>query len=334
VSIDSLGLGFLDRSAGKQRRFFDFVRDFLFPSPYERSMQAEQTEVLCQGRRLSGDQLIWLRDWIADHPQWSRKRLSRELCQQWDWRNGRGEFKDFAARSFLEKLEARALVVLPVLQTQYSHPRPKLDRAQGIDWPTASVCDRLEDIQPLQWIVPTPGSEEVKRFDRYLTHCHYLGLRLVGENMKCLVRDQEGRDLACLLFGAPAWRAGARDRFLDWDQSQRAAGLQYLSNNTRYLILPWVKVSGLAAYLLSQVSLRVSQDWQVKYGHPIYLLETFVEPGRFAGTCYRAANWLCVGQTQGRGRQGPNRLAPTEAIKDVFLYPLVEHVRQHLLGVA
>jgi len=275
-------------------------------------MQAEQTEVLCQGRRLSGDQLIWLRDWIADHPQWSRKRLSRELCQQWDWRNGRGEFKDFAARSFLEKLEARALVVLPVLQTQYSHPRPKLDRAQGIDWPTASVCDRLEDIQPLQWIVPTPGSEEVKRFDRYLTHCHYLGLRLVGENMKCLVRDQEGRDLACLLFGAPAWRAGARDRFLDWDQSQRAAGLQYLSNNTRYLILPWVKVSGLAAYLL----------------------ETFVEPGRFAGTCYRAANWLCVGQTQGRGRQGPNRLAPTEAIKDVFLYPLVEHVRQHLLGVA
>jgi hypothetical protein len=121
---------------------------------------------------------------------------------------------------------------------------------------------------------------------------------------------------------------------LGWDQSQRAAGLQYLTNNTRYLILPWVQVSGLAAYLLSQVSGRVSQDWQVKYGHPIYLLESFVEPGRFAGTCYRAANWLWVGRTQGRGRQGPNRMAPTEAIKDVFLYPLIGRLRQRLVGVA
>jgi hypothetical protein len=297
-------------------------------------MQTEQAEVLCQGRHLSRGQLNWLRDWIAAHPQWSRRRLSRELCQEWNWRNGRGKLKDFAARSLLEKLEARALVVLPALQTQGSHPRPKLDRALAIDWPTPSVCSPLDAIEPLQWIVPTPGSEEAKRFDRYLARCHYLGLRLVGENMKYLVRDQVGRDLACLLFGAPAWQAGARDRFLGWDPSQRAAGLQYLTNNTRYLILPWVQVSGLAAYLLSQVSGRVSQDWRVKYGHPIYLLESFVEPGRFAGTCYRAANWLWVGRTQGRGRQGPNRMAPTEAIKDVFLYPLIGRLRQRLVGVA
>lgn len=295
-------------------------------------MQTDEAEVLCQGRRLSPEQLIWLREWIADHPQWSRKRLSRELCQQWGWRNGRGQLKDFAARSLLEKLEARSLLVLPALQICNSRPRPKPDQMPGIDWPIALVCGRLTDIQPLQWIVPTAGSQEAKRFDRYLAHCHYLGLRLVGENMKYLVRDQEGRDLACLLFGAPAWQAGARDQFLGWDQTQRAAGLQYLTNNTRYLVLPWVKVPGLAAYLLSQVSLRVSQDWQLKYGHPIYLLETFVEPGRFAGTCYRAANWLCVGRTQGRGRQGLKLAAPTEAIKDVFLYPLIGELRQRLLG--
>jgi hypothetical protein len=133
-----------------------------------------------------------------------------------------------------------------------------------------------------------------------------------------------------LLFGAPAWQAGARDQFLGWDHGQRAAGLHYLTNNTRYLILPWVKVSGLAVYLLAQVSGRLSQDWQLKYGHPIYLLETFVEQSRYTGTCYRAANWLCVGQTRGRGRQGPNRLAPAEPIKDVFLYPLIGRLQQRL----
>jgi hypothetical protein len=297
-------------------------------------MQAEQAEVLCQGRRLTREQLSWLREWIVDHPRWSRKRLSRELCHEWDWRNGRGQFKDFAARSLLDKLEARALVVLPPLQAHNSHPRPKPDRPSAIDWPTESVAAHLGEIEPLQWLLPTPGSEEAKRFDAYLQHYHYLGLRLVGENIKYLVRDQGGRDLACLLFGAPAWRAGARDQFLGWDENQRAAGLHYLTNNTRYLIPPRVQVVGLAGYLLRQVSRRVSQDWQGKYGHPLYLLESFVERDRFAGTCYRAAHWLCVGQTQGRGRQGPNPLAPTEQLKDVYLYPLLAQFRQHLLGVA
>ena len=294
-------------------------------------MQTEQAEVLCQGRRLSGEQLHWLREWIADHPQWSRKRLSRELCQQWGWRNGRGQLKDFAARSLLEKLEARSLLVLPDLRTENSRPRPKPNQLPGIDWPRALVSCPLEDIQPVHWIVPSPGSEEAKRFDRYVAHGHYLGLRVVGENMKYLVGDQQGRDLACFLFGAPAWQAAARDQFLGWDQRQRVAGLQYLTNNTRYLILPWVKVGGLAAYLLSQVAGRISQDWQLKYGHPIYLLETFVEQGRFSGTCYRAANWLHVGQTQGRGRQGLRLPAPTGPIKDVFLYPLIEGLHQRLL---
>ncbi len=119
-----------------------------------------------------------------------------------------------------------------------------------------------------------------------------------------------------------------------WDLTQRAAALHYLTNNTRYLILPWVRVAGLASHLLSQVVRRLSQDWQNKYGHPIYLLESFVQRGRFQGTCYRAANRRCVGQTQGRGRQGANPLAPTEPAKDVYLYPLTRHFRRHLLEAA
>lgn len=293
-----------------------------------------QAEISCQGRQLTGEQVKWLRNWIAEHPQWSRKRLSRELCQEWDWRNGRRQLKDFAARSFLEKLAARALIVLPPLQLQRSHPRSRPDRAIAINWATDLICEPLRDLQPLQWIQPITGSEDAKRFDGCLQHYHYLGLRVVGENMKYLVRDHQGRDLACLLFGAAAWRVNARDQFLGWDQSQRAARLHYLTNNTRFLILPWVKVANLASHLLSQVARGLSQDWQLKYGHPVYLLESFVERRRFAGTSYQAANWLCIGQTRGRGRQGPNPLAPTEQIKDVYLYPLSPRFRQQLLGVA
>lgn len=292
------------------------------------------TAILCQGRHLSGEQLIWLRQWIADHPQWSRKRLSRELCQQWEWRNGRGQLKDFSARTFLEKLAVRGLLVLPPLQLQRSHPRPKPDGRGLIDWPTGPISEPLRHLQPLQWMVASAGAPEAKRFDGYLRAYHYLGVHVVGQNMKYLVRDQQDRDLACLLFGAAAWRAHARDQFVGWDQTQRAAGLHHLTNNTRYLILPWVQVDGLASHLLSQVARRLSQDWQKKYGHPIYLLESFVEPGRFRGTCYRAAHWLCVGQTRGRGRQGPNPLKPSEPRKDIYLYPLTRHFRRHLLGAA
>lgn len=293
-----------------------------------------QLQTVCQGRQVSGQQLIWLRQWIADHPQWSRKRLARELCQQWDWRNERGQIKDFAARSFLEKLAARGGLVLPALQTQRSHPRPKPDRPPLIDGPSDPISEPLQELQPLQWLVPRAGAPELKRLEAYLQRYHYLGWRVVGQNMKYLVRDNQGRDLACLLFGAAAWQATARDQFVGWNPTQRTAGLQYLINNARYLILPWVKVAGLASYLLSQVAGRLGQDWPSKYGHPIYLLESFVEPGRFGGTCYRAANWLWVGQTRGRGRQGANPREPTAPLKDVYLYPLTRHFRQYLLGAA
>jgi len=293
-----------------------------------------ELELVCQGRQVSGEELVWLRQWIADHRQWSRKRLARDLCHRWDWRNGRGQIKDFAARAFLEKLAARGLLVLPALQLQRSHPRPKPRGPVPINWPTDPICEPLRELAPVQWTLPLAGTAEAKRFEAYVQRYHYLGLRVVGQNLKYLVRDKQGRDLACLLFGAAAWRATARDQFIGWNPSQRAASLHYLANNTRYLILPWVKVPGLASHLLSQVVRRLGQDWQNKYGHPIHLLESFVQGGRFRGTCYRAANWQCVGQTRGRGRQGPNPLEPTEPVKDVYLYPLNRHFRRHLLEAA
>jgi hypothetical protein len=286
-----------------------------------------QREVVCQGRRLNGSQIVWLRDWIALHPQWSRKRLSRELCQQWDWRNARGRLKDFAARSFLEKLQARGLVVLPALQLLRRHPRPKAAELGAVSWPTQPLEAPLGQLQPLAWLQPALGSAEAARFAAYLAHYHYLGWRVVGENLKYLVQDRHGRDLACLLFGAAAWRAAARDKFLGWDESQKAVGLSRVANNTRFLVLPWIKVRGLASHVLSRLARRLSEDWQFKYGHPIYLLESFVDCTRFRGTCYRAANWQCVGQTRGRGRQGRDHQRLTATVKDIYLYPLHRRAR-------
>jgi len=308
--------------------FFHFVRDFHFPFGYRAGMEREW---VCQGRCFTSGELLWLSRWVADHPHWSRKRLSRELCQEWNWRNGRGQIKDFAARSFLEKLAERGLLTLPAPQLQRSHPRPKPAAPAQIDWPVLPITQPVRELAPVQWVVALSGTCEARRFDAYLQCYHYLGLRVVGENLRYLVRDQQGRDLACLLFGAAAWRAKARDQFVGWDQRQQATALHYVANHSRYLILPWVEVPGLASHILGQVVRRLSADWQDKYGHPIYLLESFVERGRFGGTGYRAANWICAGQTQGRGRHGTHPRKPGEPAKDVYLYPLTRHFRRHLV---
>jgi hypothetical protein len=155
----------------------------------------------------------------------------------------------------------------------------------------------------------------------YLPAYHYRGLRVVGENLGYLARDTGGRDLAALLFGAPAWRCAPRDRALGWTEPERRAQLHTLANNTRFLILPWVRVPHLASHLLGQAARRISADWQAKYGHGLHWLESFVERDRFAGTCDRAANWRCVGQTQGRSRQDRTHTWAVP-VKDIYLYPL------------
>lgn len=157
---------------------------------------------------------------------------------------------------------------------------------------------------------------------------------MVGENLKYLVQDNDGTDVACLLFGAAAWKVTARDEFIGWTWPQRIRGLGQVANNTRFLIVPWVGVPGLASHVLGQVVRRLKDDWQHKYGHPVWLAETFVERDRFAGIAYRAANWLRVGQTQGRGRQGPDPRVRSATIKDVFVYPLHWDFRQRLQGPA
>ncbi len=298
-----------------------------------------ETHIL-QGRQIGAIELEQIRQFLAEYPRWSRWRLSRELALLWNWRNRAGQLKDMAARALLLKLEQRGWIDLPARRRTPSnrmrHKRlPELDLAA----PQAPVTEALKALLPLviNECSRADGAHGQRAlFDALLHHHHYLGHRSsVGENLQYLVRDAQGRPLACVLFGAAAWQCAARDRYIGWDSSVRAQNLHLIASNTRFLILPWVRVAHLASHVLSQIAQRLSRDWQAKYGHPIYLLETFVQCDRFTGTAYRAANWVRVGQTKGRTRQ--DRADGTwhqSTIKDVYLYSLHRRFRQHLQAQA
>ena len=288
---------------------------------------------VCQSRVVQPADIQWLQSWIIDHPSWSRYRLARELCKLWDWSSPTGQLKDFAARSFLLKLATRGLITLPPVREEkqrvrgYARPIPASFIEPQQPPPVASG---LGELTPLSLIIPQSGSPEEHLFDHYLAIHHYLGFqRTAGENLKYVVRDRHGRYLACLLFGAAAWKTRPRDRFIGWTDTVRPRRLSLVANNTRFLILPWVKVPHLASHLLAAILKRISADWQQKYGHPLHLVETFVERDRFRGTCYKAANWKLVGQTTGRSRQDrySNMVVP---VKDIYLYPLTPRFRESL----
>lgn len=285
-------------------------------------------DLLLQGRRLSAPELAHIQHWLAAHPHGHRTRLSRELCALWNWRNAAGQLKDMACRSLLLQLEVRGLITLPPRQRASVNGQRNRQPA-AFTGDTTPLQAELRTGQPLG-VEPLPaGSPDRALLQGLLQQHHYLGHRNgVGENLKYLVRDHQGRPLACVLFGSAAWQCQPRDAFLGWSPEQRRAGLARLTNNTRFLILPWVRVPHLASHILSRVCRRLSRDWQAKYGHPLELVETFVERERFAGTCYQAAGWTRVGATTGRGRNGGH--AAPGAVKDVYVRPLHPAFRRRL----
>jgi len=295
-----------------------------------------EAQSIIQGRRIGPDEVHQVQQVLAEHPEWSRRRLSRELASRWGWRNGVGQLKDMAARTLLLKLEQRGWIALPARrQVPVNRMRHKQRPDAGLAAPQAPIREPLERLLPLG-ISECSGADKIPDqralFDALLHEHHYLSYRSsVGENLQYLVRDAQGRPLACVLLGAAAWQCAARDHYIGWEGSVRAQHLHLIANNTRFLIVPWVRVKSLASHILGRIARRLSQDWQRKYGHPIYLLETFVERDRFRGTAYRAANWVRVGQTQGRTRQDrPDGTWHQTAIKDVYLYPLHRRFRQCL----
>jgi len=289
--------------------------------------------VRCQGRSLSGSDLISVQKLIDTHPAWSRHRVCLELCEQWDWRTPYGRLKTYAARELLLKLEVRVGLRLPPVQTQMRRVPWGIPRElPAMAPPSGLVNQSLQELKPLTWEVADYGSESRLRALNYLRSFHYLGCnRPVGTHLLYLVKDQFGRDLAVHLIGAAAWQCADRDRFVGWNGAARKEHLQQVANHSRFLVLPWIEVPHLASHLLGQLTRRLAADWLARHGTELALLESFVEIGRFEGTAYAAANWQRVGQTTGRTRQEKQHRAKRPR-KAIWVYPLQPGFRR-LLGV-
>ncbi|MCC7573532.1 MAG: DUF4338 domain-containing protein [Candidatus Methanofastidiosum sp.] len=277
------------------------------------------------------DKLIdTIRQLIADNPDKGRTRLSVMLCEIWDWRDSKGRTKDMSCRDMLNALDKAGKITLPAPKKVTRRPGDSKGVKHLIHDETPINC-KLKELQPLRIEVVT-SKADWQQIKSYIDQYHYLKFdRCISESMAYLVRSHDGKPLASLLFGSTAWSCRDRDAFIGWTKEERRVNLIMTTNNSRFIILPWVSVPHLASHILSIISKRISADWEQKYGHSICLLETFVESGRFKGTCYKAANWIHVGKTTGRGRNGGhnNAIVP---IKDIYLYPLSKAWQTVLLG--
>jgi hypothetical protein len=285
----------------------------------------KQYSVTIQGKKTTVD-IEQIQTLLENNPSWGRATLSEELCRLWNWRTTDGRLKDMACRTLLLKLHRAGTLCLP------ARKRPSINGFRNrsltdVPHETKAIHCRLQEVQPLNILPLQQASTELSLFKCLLAKYHYLGFRnTVGENFKYLIRDNKNRPLACLLFGSAAWKCAPRDNFTGWDSHAHGTNLGFITNNTRFLILPWVRVPHLASHILARVAKRISADWESKYCHPIYLLETFVDRSRFRGTCYQAANWNLVGQTQGRTRNDRNHSIEA-TIKDIYIYPLTKTKR-------
>ncbi len=293
--------------------------------------QGMNQQLVLQGRQVAPTDIARIRALITANPNWSRRRVSEVLCVEWNWRNASGRLKDMAARSLLVKLHARGLVELPPRRQTPSN-RMLSRNLPRQNWDTTPIAGTLKEIASLKVEEVSNDSAARIRFAVALSEFHYLGCRgTVGENLQYTVTDRAGRLLACLLFGSPAWKCRARDEWIGWDPEQRRRHLHLITNNTRFLILPFVKVPHLASWILGHVLHRLSADWKQKYGRPIVLVETFVEQQRFVGTSYQAANWIRLGSTTGRSRQDRDHTLQVP-VKDVYIYPLNRRFRTEFLS--
>jgi hypothetical protein len=291
-------------------------------------------ETRYRGRTVTEADIEFIRELIAKHSSLSRRQLSVELCRAWQWVQPNGEFKDMVCRGLMLLLHRQGQIELPAKRNKPLNPlakrrKPLLDE-DGLD---KSLLDgRLSDIQPIEFRqVRRKGSDE-QLFNGLIEHYHYLGYtQPVGEQLKYLVLGG-GRPVACFSFSSAPRHLGPRDRYIGWSPEVRRQNIHLLAYNSRYLIFPWVRVRYLASHLLSKVVKILPGDWEELYHHPVHFIETFVNAPRYKGTCYRAANWVYLGKTTGRGKDDLTH-KPNRPVKQVLGYPLVKKFREKLCEV-
>ena len=278
-----------------------------------------------RGRTFNRGDIESIRRLIAANAGASRWALSRKLCVDWDWKQPNGALRDMICRGLLLMLERAGEIQLPPVRRR---PPGRRTRPEPVIADKRPVCGALGELGSLT-IEQVRRTPQEGLFNSLMEQYHYLGYEQpVGEHIKYLVKAR-GQAIACLAWSSSPRHLGCRDRFIGWEPEARRRNIHLLAYNTRFLILPWVKVPHLASHILGRMAKQVPNDWQQFYAHPVYLLETFVDPERFRGTCYRAANWIVVGKTTGRGKNDLTH-QPNRSIKEVLALPLHRRFRQLL----
>src|SRR5580704_1755186 len=281
-----------------------------------------------RSRDITSEEILFIRQLITDHPELSRWKLSRQLCEAWQWKQANGALRDMVCRGLLLMLHRAGEIELPPIR--FKTPNPFVRRATPtpmlID--TTPIASTLQELQPVELRqVRRTGDEPL--FNSLMEQHHYLAYELpVGEHLKYLAWAQ-GRPIACLAWSSAPRHLGSRDRYIGWSAETRRRNIRFIAYNTLFLILPWVRVPHLASHILGKMTSALSQDWELMYSHPVYFAETFIEPGRFRGTCYRAANWVLLGHTTGRGKNDHTN-KPNRPIKEILGLPLTRRFRKLL----
>jgi hypothetical protein len=282
-------------------------------------------------RQVTSEEVEFIRELIATHPNDSRRSLSKRLCEAWDWRQPNGSLRDMVCRSLMLGLHRAGHIELPPVRCVPPNPLAKRKKPAPVDVDRSPIRGTLRSLGPLTIRqVRRTGAEPL--LNGLIEMHHYLGYtQPVGEHLKHLVCAGP-RPIACFTWSSAPRHLGPRDRFIGWSARARRQNIRLVAYNSRFLILPWVEVPHLASHLLGRMVRMLPGEWNEVYGHPVYFAETFVYPAKFKGTCYRAANWVDLGQTTGRGKDDLT-MRPNRPLKDVLGYPLTKRFRELLQGL-
>jgi len=287
-----------------------------------------QSIFLYRNRHITLEDISFIHELIASHPEDGRYALSKKICRAWNWVQPNGQLKDMICRGLLLHLERKGYIVLPPRKSTPENPFLHRKAPEPVEVDQSPIGTSLQHLSPIT-LLQVRRTPREKLFNGLIAQHHYLGYtQPVGEHLKYVAFSQN-RPIACLAWSSAPRHIGSRDRFIGWNPETRKKNLHLLAYNSRFLILPWAHVPHLASHLLATCAKALSSDWQRLYHHPIYWLETFVDTERFKGTCYRAANWILLGKTTGRGKNDQTH-KPNRSIKDVYGYPLIPDFRERL----
>jgi uncharacterized protein DUF4338 len=281
-----------------------------------------------RGRVVTAEDIVQIRQLIAENPRASRRRLSTLLCEAWQWKQANGALREMVCRGLLLMLHRAGEIELPPIRFRTLNPFVSRQAPAPMLVDTTPITGSLSELRPVELQqMRRMGDEPL--FNSLMEHYHYLAYEQpVGEHLKYLAWAQD-RPIACLAWSSAPRHLGSRDRYIGWNAEARRRNIRFIAYNTRFLILPWIRVPHLASHILGKMTSVLAQDWGRMYGHPVYFAETFIDPGRFRGTCYRAANWLLLGHTTGRGKNDHTN-KPNRPIKEILGLPLTPRFRELL----